>query len=125
MPHEIVVVPAVDVALCAARVVPGVVWEPLSDQDTSEAAILVASRRRWQCSRWAGWPTGENQHADRRVSVALSPHAVAIASGAGTTSRNMAVSMNCRKHAILPSRTSQTCTTGRSSCLPVACPVPV
>ena len=53
------------------------------------------------------------------------PHALAIATGAGTTSRNMAVSMNCRKRAILPSRTSQTCATARWSCLPVACPVPV
>jgi hypothetical protein len=47
---------------------------------------------------------------------------VVVATSAATTSRNFAVSANCRKRAILPSRTSQTCTTGRSSCLPVAFP---
>lgn len=43
----------------------------------------------------------------------------------GTTSRNLAVSMNCRNCSTLPLRTFQTCTTGRSSFLPVAFPVPV
>jgi hypothetical protein len=47
------------------------------------------------------------------------------AAGTGTTSANFTVSMNCRKRASLPSRISQMWTTGRSSVLPVALPVPV
>jgi hypothetical protein len=43
----------------------------------------------------------------------------------GTTSRNFAVSMNCRNCWSFPSRTFQTCTAGTSSFLPVALPVPV
>lgn len=44
---------------------------------------------------------------------------------AGTTSAYLTVSMNCRKRVSLPSWISQTWTTGTSSALPVALPVPV
>ena len=54
----------------------------------------------------------------------LAPYA-AVETAAGTTSANLTVSMNCRKRASLPSRMSQTWTTGTSSALPVALPVPV
>jgi hypothetical protein len=59
----------------------------------------------------------------RNTALGLTPYAAATP--AGTTSANLTVSMNCRKRASLPSRISQTWTTGTSSVLPVALPVPV
>ncbi len=97
--------------------------------DAAEVRACPAGLNVFPLQRFAFFRWAPHSPSGRRL-VARSAGVCGCATGAsqarvGTTSPYFTVSMNCRNRSALPSRISQTWTTGTFSAFPVAFPVPV